>query len=58
MLLKNRMFRHANTDGIKKLVILVVLTIATIISAALVVLPEKSKDVVLPTTLMPPALVP
>ena len=53
------MLRHADTAGsFKRAMILGVLTIAAILSAALVVLPEKSNVVVLPTTLMPPALIP
>jgi hypothetical protein len=53
------MLRNANTAGtVRKLMILGVVTIAAILSAAVAVLPEKSNNVVLPTKLMPPALIP
>jgi hypothetical protein len=56
---KNKMLRNANTAGtVRKLMILGVVTIAAILSAAVAVLPEKSNNVVLPTKLMPPALIP
>jgi hypothetical protein len=53
------MLRNANTAGTaRKLMILGVVTIAAMLSAAVAVLPEKSNNIVLPTMLMPPALIP
>jgi len=53
------MLRNANTAGtVRKLIVLGVVTIAAILSAAVAVLPEKSNSIVLPTKLMPPALIP
>lgn len=53
------MRRHARIDGTsKKGVFLGVVTIAAILSAAIVVFPEKSSNMVFPTKPMPPALIP
>lgn len=56
---KNKMLRHAKIAGtFKKVLVLGVVTIAAILSAALAVLPEKSNSIVVPTKPMPPALIP
>lgn len=53
------MFNDADIGGtIRKLMIFGLVAIAAILSAAVVVPPETSNNVVLPTKLMPPALIP